>query len=208
MVAEVSRPAAGALWCNSAPWLTNLEAFSITYFAASRAGLWTVCSTANRVWRGGNRTHMFSRHRVFVSCQRHVCSLCVNVTPSVRMSVASVAGENWLRRNEKLTFFFLFFFLFLSRIGIFWYDFRGVVLSTHALMQRGDYFTLGAHPCCFTWLLKNAPFRTGAVETGEKYRWQTGIQAKESIRLLEAELCRPRSGELRPIPQAKYWLKV
>lgn len=110
MVAEVSRPAAGALWCNSAPWLTNLEAFSITYFAASRAGLWTVCSMANRVWRGGNRTHMFSRHRVFVSCQRHVCSLCVNVTPSVRMSVASMAGENWLRRSEELTFFLLFFF--------------------------------------------------------------------------------------------------
>lgn len=34
----------------------------------------------------------------------------MNVTPSVRMSVASMAGENWLRRNEEMTFFFFFSF--------------------------------------------------------------------------------------------------
>lgn len=107
---------------------------------------------------------MFSRHRVFVSCQRHVCSLCVNVTPSVRMSVAPMAGGNWLRRNEELIFFFSFAnWNFLIRLQ------RSRSVGSHA-DATGDYFTLGAHPRCFTWLLKNAPTRTSAVETGEKYR--------------------------------------
>lgn len=78
---------------------------------------------------------MFSRHGVFVSCQRHVCSLCVNVTPSVRMSVAWMAGENWLRRNEKQTFFF-------SLIGIFWYDFRGGHSVCSQLMQQRLFHTM------------------------------------------------------------------
>lgn len=129
-------------------------------------------SMLNRVWRGGNLTHMFSRHWVFVSCQRHVCSLCVNVTPSVRMSVASMAGKNWLRRNETMTFFF-----FINWNFLIWLERSHSGRSQQALKLERNI--------------------------GDKHR-----SNQKTIRLFEAELCRPRCGEIRPIPQAKYWLKV
>lgn len=134
---------------------------------------------------------MFSRHRAFVSCQRHVCSLCVNVTPSERMSVASMAGENWLKRNQKGTFFPFFF----PWTGIFWYDFRGVILSAHSWWSR-DYFTRGTHQLCFIFFWKC--FLATSVETGEKYPWQTWIQPKKpsvSLRLNFADLAAEGSGQ-------------
>lgn len=149
MVAEVSRPAAGALWCNSAPWLTNLEAFSITYFAASRAGLWTVCSTANRVWRGGNRTHMFSRHRVFCQlsapCLQLVCE-CHTVSPNE----CCFSGRRKLAKEKREADFFFLFSFFISFAN---WNFLIRLQRSRSVGSRADATGGLFHPRCTSTLL-------------------------------------------------------
>lgn len=175
--------------------------------------LWATDSLVNTLWLRGNLTHMFSCHRVFVSCQRHVCSLGVNVTLSVWMSVSSTAGENLLRRNEKLTVYFVC-------LGFFFYCWEYLGTTSEESLRPGiaDAAGIVLHSlqiisclwCRYTFA--RFYFSSETVSSQPALKLERNICDKQTsnrktISLFEAELCRPRCGELRPIPQATYWLK-
>lgn len=133
------------------------------------------------------------------------------------MSISSTAGEHFLRRNENMTGFILFvsFFVFFYRWEL---EYSGTTSEESLCPVIADAAGIVLHSpqiiscmwCRYTFARFYFPSETVSLRPAlklERNICDKKTSSWKTIRLFEAELCRPRCGELRPIPQATYWLK-